>query len=330
MMPTAVLAFAAIVVSATGVHAPQKASKGVSLLSRTRSSDRGISTRNDTSSGTSSSRPPSCIQNTGVSCGSQGCDASHGKMECRLGQCYCSSTCSSGEGVCQADTNMLVASGLRLKNAQWPAFYLVASTLDNYIHVASHGADPLAQFNLYQLPGQGQSPKSFLLVPQGSPAHSVSVIHRHHCSGIPEKEHPLEEMSSDEDVDSKQNASHCRHTWKAETQPMSPTYSVHPSVQDIAVQLSQAPAGTQTGAITIRGSGKHVNKFMFIHEGTYKVVTRADDPGLGGYWIPDPPLAFSLPAYDGPPCQHACESLGIPGAVARNGLMFLLLVASLF
>jgi len=324
-MPLVVVVFAAFVVSATGVHAPQLPKSGT-LLSRARSADAGLSaTRNDTLSRTRSSRPPSCIQNTGVSCLSQGCDSS---QECNLGQCYCSSACSSGDGVCHKETNLLVASGLRLRNAQWPTYYLVASTLDNYIHVDANREGPLTRFNLYRLPGQGQSSKYFLLVPQGSPSHSVGVVHRHHCSGIAEKEHPLEKMDEDQ-VNATTGSSHCRHTWKAETQPMSPSFSVHPSVQDIAVQFSQAPAGAQAGAITIRGSGKDISRFMFVHKGSYKVSARPDDPGLGGYWIPDPPLSFSLPAYDGPPCKHDCGSLSVRSAMAGSGLLLALLVALL-
>lgn len=336
-MALVVVALTAFVVSTSAVFAPLRgvASKSTPLLPRERSAHVGLSaSANDTFTRASSLRPPTCIQNTGLSCqNDQGCDQSHGAMECRQGQCYCSSTCSSGEGVCQNEANVLVASGLRLKNAKWPAWVLIASTLDDLIHVASNAQDPMAMFNLYQLPGQGKNPINFLLVPQGSPAHSVSVIHRRHCTGVLEAE--LVSPNEKEDDKSAKNSTidDCRHTWKAQTQPMSPHFSEHPSVQDIAVQLSEAPGvGAKAGAITIRGSGKHINRFMFIHEGTYKVTTRSDDPGLGGYWIPDPPLSFSLPAYDGPPCEHAhrCgNSLSVHSATAGSGLLLSLLTAFL-
>lgn len=349
------VALATFVVFATGAQAPRKASKNVALLSRARSADTGLSaSRNDTSSRTSSSRPPSCVQNTGASCVTQGCGSSHGKMECRFGQCHCSNGCSSGEGVCHNQANVLVASGIRLKNVQWPTYYLIASTMDNFIHVANSYHDPLAQFNLYQLPGQGHNPEYFLLVPEGSPTHSVSVIHADRCSGIVDKiskdlmetipkqlrERPippvgnLEKNPKDESTAERSPMSNqsCGHTWKAQTQPMSPSFSEHPSVQDIAVRLSQAPAATggQAGAITIRGSGKSNDRFMFIYDGTYKVTTRADDPGLGGYWIPDPPLPFSLPAYDGPACRHNCHSRSVRSAMTASVLILGLLVALLF
>lgn len=259
-----------------------------------------------------SARPPSCVQNTGVSCLSEGCGSALGDAQCHAGQCHCRHGCSSGGSICKDDTNTLVVTGLRLKNAQWPTYYLVASTLDNYIHVANSRTDPLAQFNLYQLPGQGELPQYFLLVPKGSPAYSLSVIHKHYCSGFVSNHSADEDEEADVSDNLTNIAGHsCRHSWKAQTQPMSPSFKDHPSIQDIAVRLSQAPHPAPAGAVTIRGLGKHISRFMFIHEGTYKVITRPDDPGLGGYWIPDPPLPFKLPAYDGPPCNHNCGSSSI-------------------
>jgi len=261
-------------------------------------------------------RPPSCIQDTGVSCLSEKCAGSRGKTECKIGHCVCSDGCSSLNGVCQSEQNLMVASGLRLQNAQWPAFYMMSASMDSEVHVGSNGFDPLARFNLYQLPGQGNKPQDFLLVPQSSPSFSISTVHKYHCNDL------LERDGSDKHNISMTSNS-CTHTWTVKTVPMSPTYSKPPSVQDVAIRLSQAPDPKKKlplSAVTIRGSGKHVSKYWFAKDGSTKVGTRADDPGLGGYWILDPPLAFPLPAYDGPACEHGCSS-SVRSAIAGAGVL---------
>lgn len=319
---------AALVVCTASVHAPQRHSKSTALLSRGRSTDTGASHAsahvNDTSFANIWSRPPSCIENTGVSCLSKGCDASQGDTECKFAQCFCKAGCSDGNGGCHKSENVLVATGIRLRNSRWPQYYLVASTMDNKIHVANNGADPLAQFNLYQLPGQGKHPDGFLLVPATSPGYSVSIVHKYLCHDLGGK------SEAKHDQETNMTGGACKHTWNAQTQPLSPTYTSHPSVKDAAVQLSKAPIETKNGvAITIRGSGEHVSKYMFVHEGSWKVSSRADDPGNGGYWIPEPPLAFQLPDYHGPPCEIACESMSLQSAVV-GGWSLLVLTVALF
>lgn len=266
-------------------------------------------------------RPPSCIQDTGVSCLSEKCGGSLGKTKCKAGHCVCSDGCSSFRGVCQSEQNIMVASGLRLQNAAWPAFYMMSASMDREIHVGSNGFDPLARFNLYQLPGQGNSPQDFLLVPQSSPSFSISTVHKYHCNDL------LERDGSDKHNISMTSNS-CTHTWTVQTVPMSPTYSKAPSVQDVAIRLSQAPDPKKKlplSAVTIRGSGKHVGKYWYAKDGSTKVGTRADDPGLGGYWILDPPLAFELPPYDGPACEHGC-SLSVRSAITSAGVVMALVV----
>lgn len=206
---------------------------------------------------------------------------------------------------------------------------MVASTMDNLIHVGTSNTDPLGRFNLYQLPGQGDSPQDFLLVPEGSPAHSLSVVHTYQCSDVIELPHDAV-AAKEKKQNSSTSRQSCKHSWKAEAHPLSPSYSVHPSVQDAAIRLWRAPVSTDKypGAVTIRGTGPFVSQFMFVHDGSWKVSTRDDDPGLGGYWIPEPPLPVSLPMYDGPPCKIACESLSVRSAIAK--VAFLAILASMF
>jgi len=238
--------------------------------------------------------------------------------------------------VCHKEDNVLVATGIRFKNARWPTYYLVASTMDDQIHVANSGVDPLARFNLYQLPGQGQRPTGFLLVPQASPGYAVSIVHKYHCDDLLQRNAKVEPGHNAKVELHKPNSSlagggSCKHSWNAQTQPMSPSYNVHPSVQDAAVHLSKAHVSEKkVVAITIRGAGVRVDKYMFVHAGSWKVSSRADDPGLGGYWIPEPPLAFALPEFDGPPCKHACDnSLSVRSAMAGGGLLLALVISTL-
>lgn len=319
-MTLAIATLAAFIVCATGAKVPQQHSKSTALLSRARSSSTGGSASlNKTQLATAtkeSVRPPSCIQDTGVSCLSEKCSESRGKTECKIGHCVCSDGCSSLDGVCESQQNIMVASGLRLQNAHWPAFYMMSASMDREVHVGTNGFDPLARFNLYQLPGQGSTPQDFLLVPQNSPSFSISTVHKYHCNDLLERE-------GSEKQDISMTSSSCIHTWNVQTVPMSPKYSKPPSVQALAIRLSQAPDPKKKlplSAVTIRGSGKHVSKYWFVKDGSYKVGTRADDPGLGGYWILDPPLAFPLPAYDGPACEHGC-SLSVRSAIAGAGVL---------
>lgn len=325
---------AVFVMRASGFKAPQRHSKSASLLSRARSPDVGVSaTVNETrlhALGNTMLRPPSCIQNTGVGCISEGCAAS--SVTCNFGQCFCSSGCSSVAGLCSQEENVLVASGLRLKNARWPAYYMVASTLDNAISVATNSHDTKARFNLYKLPGQGKHPQDFLLVPQTSPAHSVSVVHSEHCSDLMEKT-PRAEHDSEAGHPPRlpYNISlagrSCTHSWNVQAQSMSPSFSAHPSVQETAVRFWRAPLASVDGAITIRGSGEQVDKFLLGIKGSFKVGARSGDPGLGGYWIPDPPLPFVLPAYAGPACEYDCGSASVRSAVLGHGALLTLLIA---
>jgi len=317
---TTLAAFAAC---ALGVQPPQGHAGSTKLVSRLRKTA-ARSSGNKTHSGLA--RPPSCLQNTGVSCISEGCSAS---QECKYGQCFCGSGCTSAAGRCLNEDNVLVATGIRFKNVRWPTYYMVASAMDSEIHVAANKMDPLAQFSLYRLAGQsGEHPQDFLLVPQASPAHSVSVVHRYHCMDLMDKS----AVGKDQHNTTLTGKS-CSHTWEAETQPMSPSFSAHPAVQETAVRFSLAPTkrkgGVPEGAITIRGSGHHVNRYMFVHVASWQVGTRDDDPGLGGYWVPEPPLPFQVPAYVGPPCAHACDSFSGRSAMVGGGLLFALAVAFL-
>lgn len=328
---------AAFAVCALAVETSQRQFKSRSLLSRARSSEGGINgsvheTRFNVY-GSPASRPPSCMRNTGISCASKSCDASRGEMRCDNGQCVCSTGCSSASGRCLHEANILVATGVRFQNAKWPGYFMVANAMDDFIHVTSNAMDSLARFNLYQLPGQGDHPQDFLLVPQGSPSHSLTVAHSLTCPGVIEI--PVGIADGKKDLQNDTSAkSGCKDNWKAKAQPMSPSFNNHPSVQDAGVRLWHAPVtdkssiGKLSNAITIRGSGKLVSKFLFVHDGSWKVATREDDPGLGGYWIPDPPLPFTLPMYDGPPCKYACSN-SMPSALAGGGLFFIALVSSL-
>jgi len=232
-----------------------------------------------------------------------------------------------------------VASGLRLKNARWPAYYMVAASLDDEIHVATNQHDQLARFNLYKLPGQGKHPQDFLLVPQTSPAHSVSVVHKYHSSDLmkktkrPEWAEPEHEEHEDSQAGQEARLPYnmslagrsSGHSWNVHAQSMSPSFSEHPSVQETAVRFWRAP--NVDGAITIRGSGEQVDKFLLGIKGSYKVGARSGDPGLGGYWIPEPPLPFVLPAYAGPSCQYDCGSASVRSAVLGHGALLALLIA---
>lgn len=325
---------AALVVCTASVNVQPRHSKSTALLSRGRSTDKGTPQAsdhvNDTAFANLWSRPPSCIQNTGVSCLAKGCDASQGDTECKFAQCFCKAGCSDGNGGCHTSQNVLVATGIRLKNSRWPQYYLVASTMDNEIHVANNGADPLAQFNLYQLPGQGKQPEGFLLVPQTSPGYSVSIVHKYLCNDLMARD-ARDHKEEEHDQETNMTGASCKHSWTAQTQALSPTYTSHPSVQDAAVQLSNAPVDTKNGvAMTIRGIGEHVSKYMFVHEGSWKVSSRPDDPGPGGYWIPEPALAFQLPDYHGPPCKIACErSMSMRNAIVGGWSLIVLTVAVL-
>jgi hypothetical protein len=200
--------------------------------------------------------------------------------------------------------------------------------MDNELHVSTGATDPLASFNLYQLPGQGKHTEDFILVPQGSPGYSVSVVRELLCNDL------VNRNGRDDKKNVSVTGHDCRHTWNANTQPMSPSFSKHPSAQDISLHFSQAPRGghvaTKEEAIAIRGSGEEVSKYMFVHEGSWKVSLRPDDPGLGGYWIPEPALSFMFPPFNGPPCETACDSLSARSAVTRAAVVLASLVGFLF
>jgi len=351
-MSLALVTIAALFAHASSVHTPESQSKSIHLRSSgTHTAGTGVSPKipkapnlskylleaalaANSSSGEASLRPPSCIQNTGVSCLSEKCAESN--SECKFGQCSCKAGCASTQGGCHPQQNLLVATGFRLRNAKWPRYYMVASTLDSQLSVASSAMDPLAQFSLYQLPGQGKHPKGFLLVPQASPGFAASIVHTYKCDELtqqesdavnPQAKHQLPTKSDAHNTTSSKGKA-CQHFWNTETQPMSPTWKSHPSVLDAAVHLAKAPISEKNGmAITIRGAGDHVNNFMFIHAGSWKVENRADDPELGGYWIPEPPLPVELSDFDGPPCLHACESLSAPSSMVGVGFLLALLAA---
>lgn len=326
-MSRLIATLATLVAFASGAETTQRHFKRAEPQRHLRSTDAGASvSANKThfdSQGSSASRPPSCIQNTGVSCDGK-CDAIRGATECSNGKCVCSTGCSSSAGICIQQENVLVASGLRLQNARWPTYYLVASSMNDEIQVGDF-QDPLARFNLYMLPGQGEHPQDFLLIPEGSPAHCVAVVHKYLCSDLMDQRSAKDEDKHNISLTGPMSLTgqKCTHSWDAQTQHMSPAFSAYPSVQETAVRLWQAP-NAKDGAVTIRGAGDHVSKFLFSHEGSWRVRTRSDDPGLGGYWIPEPPLPFKFPVYDGPPCEHACPSLSVRNAVAGSGLLLAL------
>jgi len=328
-MSVALVTVAALFTYATSIHTPESPSKGgVHLRTSGKHKGTGVSAPGaNASSADASLRPPSCIQNTGISCLSEKC--AEPNSECKYGQCFCKAGCGSTQGGCHEEHNLLVATGFRLRNAKWPRYYMVASTLDSQIHVASNALDPLAKFSLYQLPGQGKHPKGFLLVPQASPGYATSIVHTYRCDDLTEEESDkLNPKARDAHITTNSTRKACQHFWNTQTQPMTPTWKSHPSVQDAAVHLARAPISEKNGmAITIRGAGEHVNNYMFIHAGSWKVGNRADDPELGGYWLPEPPLPLDLPDFDGPPCVHACENLGAPGAMVGAGFLLALLTA---
>jgi len=208
---------------------------------------------------------------------------------------------------------------------------MVASTMDSKIHVADNFNDPLAKFSLYQLPGQGNKPKGFLLVPQAQPGFAVSIVHEYTCDQLTDNETAELKPKVQNETDRSKliSGKNCHHFWNTQTQAMSPTWKAHPSVRDAAVHLAKAPVSEKNGmAITIRGSGDHVNNYMFVHAGSWKVENRADNPELGGYWLPEPSLPLELTDFDGPPCEHACESLSAPSAMVGVCLMLALAVVS--
>eukprot|EP00747_Dinoflagellata_sp_TGD_P210534 gnl/TRDRNA2_/TRDRNA2_83796_c0_seq1.p1 gnl/TRDRNA2_/TRDRNA2_83796_c0~~gnl/TRDRNA2_/TRDRNA2_83796_c0_seq1.p1 ORF type:complete len:495 (-),score=34.03 gnl/TRDRNA2_/TRDRNA2_83796_c0_seq1:232-1716(-) len=100
-----------------------------------------------------------CVKDSGSTCFFRGCDEDLGPTRCEWfawkKRCMCNhSSCAGLDGRCQAVANKVVTASLRLKNAEWPEYYLHLNKWS--VGVSKHkpcgSCNDDSLFNLLELP----------------------------------------------------------------------------------------------------------------------------------------------------------------------------------
>lgn len=212
-----------------------------------------------------------CISNTGSTCMIQSCLASLGPTFCSWGHCYCASGCVAADGTCQNQSNVPVGQEFALRNLQFKDKYLQVSSTSDELKVGLTNTDRSA-FKLYELPGSSPEAPQFLL---------AATQYRDVVAAITRKSKVASQVGSLVHV-----------TWPQQV-----------PLTDVAVALYAAPG--HPGAVIIKAA-QAPNQALFLPKGSSDVKTRSGDPGMMGYWVPEPPLDMPLPPYPGQPCQTDC------------------------
>jgi len=218
-----------------------------------------------------------CVLNTGGTCNMWRCHEDRGPTECRwfiFGyHCMCQQGyCSGVDGKCSPNPNRLVAQSIRLKNAQWPDFYLYLS-LGNSLGLTADRTDTRTKWNLLELPTAQEPPmqlRRFLLGSVRDPSYVATTRASEQCD-------TCRVGHSDEPCN-------CRPQWSASGRLVMKMSS------DLPIHLTPVPWEEPAFLIS---SIQWPSLTWMAMTLSYYVATVYGDPGPQGYWIPEPPLNVS-------------------------------------
>jgi len=242
-----------------------------------------------------------CVENTGGTCAVENCAAWRGNTTCSVGRCFCApGTCAGADGQCYRQANREIAHGFRLRNARWPDQYMYVSVFGGL--AVSTSLNNQSMFNLWETPGQGANASEFLLQSEGWPNYVATIAKEQFCTG-----------------NGPSGGQSCT------TETVGATAAVQlvtsSSVEKLTVRLVSAPtylgAPNNTQSLMI-SSFTYPGWFLYLSSYSWSVQAFLGDPGVGGYWIADPPLPLELPAYTGPRCSWYCGSYGSGFGVRPN------------
>jgi len=223
---------------------------------------------------------PKCMRFTGGTCWTSQCSEYRGPTECQpmfpLGSkgCLCKpGHCSSAEGLCLPEGNVVVARNVRFENARFRGHYL---KMDFPHFWESTVPDKDSLLTVVRLPAKHGDPGYLLL-------HEASgmVPWYEWSDGIPK----LRNITL---VDTQYAALHIS---------AAPAFAGKREDQQVVVLDFVAAKGK-----LIYASG--------IANPTVQTSHWISTPGVGGYWIPDPPLPGLFPVYTYSDCWFDCGSLG--------------------
>lgn len=218
-----------------------------------------------------------CVANTGGLCVVQNCFDWRGNTTCSSGHCLCQdSSCAGADGKCYAERNELVASGFRLRNAQWADYLLHFPIRSNAmkVHNTENRVDGSDLFDLHGLAGSNRT--RFLLGSTAHPGH-VSAALAGGMVGI---------MKT----------------------------IANKGIDKLGVKLMRAPAfeGQPSGsvAVMIAPIQEHLrHSYYTVTPSSLGVGLWPQDPGVGSYWLVEPASALKhlhLPEFDGRACRRYC------------------------
>lgn len=249
-----------------------------------------------------------CIQHTGGTCMIQGCAAWRGPTTCSVGRCFCQEGhCAGSDGQCYEARNRLVGQHLRFRNARWPEYYLYfASVFPHSLYVSK---DPSRQgdLRLLELPGQDRSFDKEVLLSSEAFSNWVAA---------------MGESDDSSTFDLKKDSISSLHTTLRDSSESTRSITARAvqlkglmstPVSQLTVRFVEAPRyeGQPNGTTSFMiSSWKYPDRYMMVSRASWDVAAGRHDPGVGGYWISEPPLNMSLPRFRGEHCSFDCGSYG--------------------
>lgn len=219
-----------------------------------------------------------CFTWTGGTCFMFGCDAERGDTECSSSRCMCTRGCAGSDGKCYNGLkNQIVASSFTLQNVKWPdqSMYIpsgVAAVVEDQLRTSTSDG---SKFSLYMLPDG-----SYLMASAEWPDYVVDI-------SLTEIVLPRTKNSDAVEIPRWDVRAHRLGWW-------------HGGLRTSSLKICNPDDTEHPDAVLFRNmySGTIRPATIFIRHGSWKIYGYiiSDDPGNGGYWIPEPPLPFKLPS----------------------------------
>jgi hypothetical protein len=221
---------------------------------------------------------PNCLTSTGGTCTLAQCSSFRGPATCQFpARCMCQpGFCAGADGVCTEGEYKVLLDNFQIKNFRWNK-YLYVSRIFDQVGISEKITDA-SNFKLVET-----ADKRWILYSKKFPDYAIAVT-----------------LGADTSTtDSTTYISHKGETYRVTQKHVLGKVGLAPSVDRVALTLSQPPGGYEEESNKERFNGaypvmlqshSYSRRYIYSSPFSFYLDVSHDDPGDGAYWVFEPPL----------------------------------------